>query len=284
MTISTLIFALTSLGAGCATEPVEPEVPAALKPEYVQWVDSAEWYGRRERWEDAKRCTIEAMRTDPANFTNSLLLSNLGSYELYLGNPEEALRNFNLGLSMSPASTTLLSGRAKAHLLLGNAAEAEADLKRLLESDPTDAWVLKMYGLLLMRGGHAEEAFAVLARIVEPDADTLSVMAPLALQRGEEKYAEKLYDTLIEKFPSAEAYADRALFFLNADRLPEAADDIREGIKLNDRYGNLYLCRAYLNRLRHENALVEIDKKLALEYNADGELFTTLFPPKKKKK
>lgn len=260
------------------------DLPPNMKPEYVQMADSASWYSDREMWDDAKRCTLQALRCDPANFGNAMLLSNLGIYEINLGNPVKAIEDFSLGLNLTPRSSTLLANRAKAYLLTGNSEAAEADLEKILEYTPDHSWALKMLGTIKAMRSDEEQAFAILSKIPDPDADTLRILASIAWKKGDSERALELFDCLIKTAPTDESYADRALFLIDCDRLSEAADDIREGLKLNQRNGNLYLIRAFLHRILHENSLAEIDKKMAREYKADNDLFTRLFPNDKRKR
>ena len=45
---------------------------------YIELADSADNYMKRERWEDAERMIMGALRHEPANRSNWLLWSNLG--------------------------------------------------------------------------------------------------------------------------------------------------------------------------------------------------------------
>ena len=57
----------------------------ASSPRYLALVDSADNYIKRERWTDAEQTLLSALRLEPGNFTNSLLLSNLGVVRTNLG-------------------------------------------------------------------------------------------------------------------------------------------------------------------------------------------------------
>lgn len=273
-----------AMAAGPQVTAPQNDIPANLRPEYVAMVDSAARYIRIEDWESARKWTLEAMRSDPGNFNNSMLFSNLGIIDMNLGRIDDAIENFSLGLTIAPRSTTLLANRVRAYLTAGRDSEADADLLKLLEFTPDDVWALKMHGILLARAGDNARAAETFAKIPEPDSDTLRTMAMLALSAGNTEAALVYYDRLVEDFPTDETFYDRALFLITVDRNSEAADDIRRGLELNPRNGNLYLLRAYLHKLMHENSLAELDKKMARDNNADAELFNQFFPEKKKKR
>lgn len=282
--ITAAVFALSlaaSQPQGGSTAQQE-ELPANLRRDYVQMADSADWYIAREMWVDAKRCTVDALRRDPSNFNNALLLSNLGIINTHLGDVEEAVSNFSLGLSIAPASTTLRANRARTYLSLGKYSEAHDDLAAILEADPGDNWARKMYGVTCLADGNSEEALAQFRKIEEPDADTLRMMAQIAAGNNDTDYARTLYDRLVETSPSDESYFDRALFLISTEEYQLAGDDIREGLKLSPRNGDLLLLRAYIHSVMHENDMAEMDKKLAAEYGADTKLFNTLFPASRK--
>ena len=261
----------------------QEELPANLRRDYVQMADSADCYIAREMWVDAKRCTVDALRRDPSNFNNALLLSNLGIINTHLGDVEEAVSNFTLGLSIAPASTTLRANRARAYLSLGQYGEAYDDLAAILEAAPGDDWARKMYGVTCLAQGNSEEALAQFRKIEQPDADT-RMMAQIAAGNNDTDYARTLYDRLVETSPSDESYFDRALFLISTEDYQLASDDIREGLKLSPRNGDLLLLRAYIHSAMHENDMAEMDKKLAAEYGADTKLFNTLFPTPRKRK
>lgn len=264
--------------------PQQEELPGNLRRDYVQMADSADWYIAREMWVDAKRCTVDALRRDPSNFNNALLLSNLGIINTHLGDVEEAVSNFTLGLSIAPASTTLRANRARAYLSLGQYGDAYDDLAAILEADPGNDWARKMYGVTCLARGNSEEALAQFRKIEEPDADTLRMMAQIAAGNNDTDYARTLYDRLVETSPGEESYFDRALFLISTEEYQLAGDDIREGLKLSPRNGDLLLLRAYIHSVMHENEMAEMDKKLAAEYGADTKLFNTLFPTPRKRK
>lgn len=278
MTLQTIIIAASAMLA------TPDDLPATLRPDYIQMADSADWYIAREMWPDAKRCTIEALRRDPSNFNNAMLFSNLGIINLNLGLYDEAISNFDLGLSIAPASTTLKANRARAYLNSGKYAEASADLKELTDNNPADDWAWKMYGVTLMALGRPDEGVQALKHIESPDADTLHMIAQAAMQKGDTETARIYFDRMLEASPSEDSWVTHATFLIMTGDTSAASDDIRQGLKQYPRSGTLVLLRAYIHQIMHENALAEMDVHLAREYGVDEQLVNSLFPPKKKKK
>lgn len=274
---------LMTLAALAQPAPQVPDAPVSLNPRYMEMADSADYYIERSLWADAKRCTVEALRADPANFSNSLLLSNLGMINLNLDEPQDAVDNFTLGLEIAPSSTTLRSNRARAYLYMNQLQKADEDLRILLERTPDDPWALKMHGIITA-SKNPEEGLAVLQRIAEPDVDTRLAMASLQHRMGHDDEAELIYSALTEDSASEEVLQTAAVFHLLKEDYSRAGDELRRAIELNPRNGNLYLLRAYLHEQCHEKSLAEIDKKMAIENNADLQLVEALFPSKKRKK
>lgn len=278
-----MLTLLMTLAALAQPSPQIPDAPVSLNPRYMEMADSADYYIERSLWGDAKRCTVEALRADPANFSNSLLLSNLGMINLNLDEPQEAVENFTLGLEIAPASSTLRANRARAYLYINELQKADDDLRILLERTPSDPWALKMHGIITASSDPGE-GLAVLQRIAEPDVDTRLAMASLQHRLGHDDEAELIYSALTEEEPSEEVLQAAAVFHLLKEDYTRAGDELRRAIELSPRNGNLYLLRAYLHEQCHENSLAGIDKKMAIENNADIQLVEALFPSKRKKK
>lgn len=266
--------------AGCPA----PEVPATVLPAYVERMDSADYYIRANAWQDAERCLKDALKIDPANFNNALVLSNLGMVHGYMGHTTQSIDDFTLGLGFSPSNTTLLSNRARAYLSLGDLQKALADLNTILAKDSQHVWARQMRGYISYAQGKEQEALADLEQIDNPEPDVVRVLALCNQNLGRMQKALELYDKLVTDSPTDESYADRALYFLHVDKIPEAAEDVRSGLKINERSGNLFLIRAYINKVLHQNQNSEIDKKMAREYGADLQLFQMLFPDDAMKK
>ena len=83
-----------------------------LSQSYYQWVERADSCIKAKDWAGAESALVSALRTEPANGQNSLLMSNLGTVQRYAGNYDAALRSYTNGLLMTPHSVTLLRNRA----------------------------------------------------------------------------------------------------------------------------------------------------------------------------
>lgn len=255
--------------------------PCASAQTYMQYVDSADNYVKRELWADAERNYLSALRLEPANSSNALIHSNLGRVRAELGRYDDAMQSYDIGLSMAPRSTMLLEGRAALLLSLRRDAEALADLDKALgiNGDLINARLLR--GSLRLRSGDtdaAEEDFRELLRVDSINADAMSALGNCAHAKGNVAEALRWKMMAIEQGDDPDLRFDRAAILLENSRLEEAAEEIRLGLKLDPRFGDLYLLRAYIHRLRYEKEDEEADKKLALENGVDPQLVRCYLP------
>lgn len=134
-------FLILSLVTICA-------VLSGMAQTYIQYVDSADNYIKRENWEAAERMTIAALRLKPANKLNYLLWSNLGDIRTRQQNYEGALEAFEIALASAPRKELILNNRAYTYLQMGEAEKALADIDCSLSLDSVQEWPLRIRGSL----------------------------------------------------------------------------------------------------------------------------------------
>ena len=258
---------------------------SATSPEYLALVDSADNYIKMERWMEAEHTIISALRLEPANYTNSLLFSNLGVVRTEQGKYKDALEAFGLGLSVAPRSTGILNNRARTLMLMNDYASAMSDLSESLEEDSIQEWPLQMRGLLRINARDtvgARHDFLLLTKNFHRNDKAFSGLAKIAEWEGKTADALRYYDEAILINDDPETRYERILLKIRTDKYSEAAQDIREGI---DRFPNdpyFYLWRGYLHRLNFRNEEAEADKKIAINKGADPQ-FVEQFIPKIKR-
>lgn len=248
---------------------------------YLQRVDSADIYIKQCRWIDAERMLKEAMRIEPGNINNSLLLSNLGIVQHNQNKLDEAIESFSIGLAMTPNSFILLKNRASAYIDAGMIDEAYGDLTAAYRIDPDDLWVRNYHGLLALQKNELQTAYNDFSFMLEKDSKSVEALTGMAIWAelsGELTLAIDKYTQILEIRRTADDYFARAFLYIRTDNLTAADDDVREGLKIDRYCGDLYLLRAYLNKLRYRNEDAELDKNIAIEYGADVQLVQMLFP------
>ena len=120
---------------------------------YYEWVDIADEHIAKQEWIEAEEALLQALRSEPANAQNSLLLSNLGTVQRYCGKYEEALQTYSMALFMTPRSTTLLRNRAALYAEMDSLDLACADYSHLILLDDSAEDALYNRALIYMQKG-----------------------------------------------------------------------------------------------------------------------------------
>lgn len=241
--------------------------------EYMRLVERGDSAIKAEDYNAAIDFFTSAMRLQPGNASNILLLSNNGMLHYYLGNDSMAIATLNDAHEMAPNSVTVLQNRAKVLNGTGRFSEALMDYSRIIELDSTlvEPWIQR--GLLMLKGGDVRGAEASLAQAekLEPDSRDIFVSYALLYSRtNRPKEAIPYLNRLIKKEPQSEYYAERAMCLLRLDDLGGAVDDINDGLQLDPDYPDLYVARALLNKRRYREKDAMADAAKAVELGADA--------------
>lgn len=258
---------------------------SAAAQTYTEYADSADHYIKVERWADAERMLVTAMRLEPGNFHNSLLLSNLGVVRTNMKRYDDALVCFESGLGISPNSTVLLTNRARTYIEMNRKSEAEADLTKVLQIDSTLATPRSLRGFLRLDNRDFEGATSDFKMLLKENSDTIAAWRGLgycALETGASQQAEEMWSRVIAADPTEEAYLMRAIARTVDGRYPEASEDIRLGLEINPRNGNLYFARGMLDRLCYRPDDAEINFSNAKKYDAEVQALLRFYAVKPK--
>lgn len=269
------LLALTlilSLGIGCA---------GASSPQYIALADSADMYIKNEKWLEAEHTIVKALRLEPANFSNSLLFSNLGICRTNRGDYNGALEAYDLGLSIAPGSAVIRNNRAKTHVMMRDYDNAIADLDESLRIDSVQEWPLQTRGLLRMRNNDIEGArrdFTLLLKKFPYNFTAMEGLGSIAEAEGKHDEAIKYYDETLKMEDNPETRSARILIKINCDRYSDASADIAESIRKYPDYSDFYVWRGYLHRLNYRNEEAQADKKNALAKGADPQFVDQFIP------
>lgn len=236
--------------------------------DYITCVEEAEREIAKGNYELAGEWLKEAMTTEPSNPSNVLLLSNLGMVQFYAGNDSLALGTLSQARAMAPGSVTILANRARVLDHMGRRQDAMADLSLAIATDSTYAPAYYERGTLRLDSGDFAGAEADMARhrALRPKSrQSLLALALIYSSTGRGRDAVAAYTELLKGKPDADLLAARAMCRMDLGDLPEAAEDIQEGLKIAPEEPGLYLCRARLNRLRYREADAAADERRAEE-------------------
>ena len=249
---------------------------------YLTLADSADYYIAHELWNKAENSLLEALRLEPGNFHNSLLLSNLGIVQINKEEFDKAINSFTLSLAIAPSSTVVYNNRAHTYLLLDKIAEAENDLDASLGLDSIQEWPLQMRGLLYVRDNDDDNAKELLTKLKShfpENSMAYSGLATLAVRKGDVDEAMELYKKAIDLMPGDEETLCSYIFLLiEIEKFTEARSLLKEALENNSNNPMFYLLRGYLHRLNYRNEEAQADKKTAIAKGLDPSYVKSFIP------
>lgn len=236
--------------------------------QYIALMDSADRCIGKEDWNKAEVFLLEALRLEPANPSNLLLISNLGMIRFYQGRDSLAIATLNDAVEMAPNSVVVRQNRAKVLSALGRHSEAYMERGKIIEIDSTNVNTLYLHALAAMTRDDSlmlNRDLRLLTEFAPNDSRTLRITAQKLVSSGKYKEAIPSLNKLSEIESEPEIHSMKALCFLMTNQLNEASEEIAEGLRLDPTDGELYLYRSLLNKLRYRNDDSYKDAKRAIE-------------------
>lgn len=253
--VAGLIIALFVIGANAQT--------------YYSMVDSAETCIMSKDWAKAEEWIQKALKAEPDNSSNSLLLSNLATVQRYQGKKQDALRNYSLAIYMTPNAVTLLKNRASLYVDVDSVDLAYADYEKIISLDSKDIESLYNHGMIALgkkKMGVSKDDFDRIAAISPKSFYAINGKATWNKLKGNYQQAADAYGKIIKARPSAEAYVNRAECYLALKKLNEAEADIRNAVELDPKNGYIYVLRAKFDKMRYDDMALKRDLELAEKY------------------
>lgn len=241
----------------------------------MAYVDSADQYINKKEWDRAEYMILQALKKDPVNHNNSLLLSNLATIQRTCKKYDEALKNYSLALYMTPNAVTLLKNRAALYMDMDSVNLAYQDFEKVMILDEKDIESRYYHGMIALEYGDMTTSKQDFDAIIKINSKSREGKEGLALWNkisGNYDNAIIYYNQLIKEDPELSYYINRAECFLARKQLSNASDDIKEALKLNPMDGHVYILRARLNKLLFQNDAAARDVDLAIKYGADPEI------------
>jgi tetratricopeptide (TPR) repeat protein len=195
---------------------------------------------------------------------------NLGRYLLHHGQKEEALRQFELSLSVNPNYVNTLNDLGLVRMEEKRWREAEKFFTRALKVRQ-DAVLLNNRGLLEMKQGNLREAIPWLQKALAKNPNFVEAHNNLGLvhgQLGQESSAESHFrSALTVKFDFFPAHANLANLYLRQGRLNQASTEFRLAQYLEPGHAALHvgLGEVLLYARQWEHAQREIQQALRLQ-------------------
>ena len=251
-------------------------LPSFGKDDYMKLVDRADKAIAKDNYPEAISLLTEALRTEPDNSGNVMLVSNLGMLYYYTGADSLAILNLSVAHEMAPESITILSNRGKVYMETGKLRNALNDFESILELDSINVNAMMNKGVILLTAGEVDSAATVLNKLetltdVSKSMECSAALAWLASVQGDDQEALKHYSALINIQPSASLYASRAISHVALEHYAEASEDIASGLESDDQCAELYVARAYLNKRTYRNDDAMADAQKAIDLGANRE-------------
>jgi len=254
--------------------PVDNSIPIDTSTTYYALVDSAQRYINTEQWQKAEAFLLDAIKNEPANPNNSLLLSNIATLQRHQGRLNEAIRNYSMAIDLTPNAVTLLHNRAAVYILVDSISLAQADLEHIMMIDESDVESRYTHGMIALNLGDkktAEHDFEDILRINPNSGLAKQGQGYLHKHSGNYEQAAQCFSEVIKVKPSSTLLANRADCYLAIKRLNDASLDIANALELDPDDPYIYILRAKLNKLRYNRDDMERDIKLAVAHGISEE-------------
>lgn len=228
--------------------------PASGESRRLKKIEEADAAIAMNDWEEAAQKLTEAMREDPSDPTNVMLLSNLGMIHFYSGNDSLALVTLTDAHRIAPSSVAVLANRARVLTTMGNFSRAIDDYDSIERMDSMAYQPYLYRGLIYLQTGDIASAASNITKLLDlrpNDVDTHVAAAALAMSQERPSEALPHFSALIAADPQSEYYASRALCHIMLENYIDASDDIYAGLELDSENGELYLYRALMNKRRY---------------------------------
>ncbi|MBO6057329.1 MAG: tetratricopeptide repeat protein [Bacteroidales bacterium] len=224
---------------------------------------------------EAEEALREALRIEPGNPGNGMLLLNLGTIQRRQGKLKEAEESYTIGLAFLPNNLSLLNSRAQLFAEMEKYPEAINDYTEVIYHEPENENAYYERALCKLMNQDTLGARLDLEQIdrFNPNsAKSRLGMAYVYKVQQMWREASELYDALIERNPrNASLLRERAEVFYFSNRMGAALDDVNKSIDYDPRDPYSYLLRAQIRYAKGDREFARRDLNQALELGLNKE-------------
>lgn len=224
----------------------------------------------KEEWGCAEESLLKALRSEPANPQNALILSNLGTVQRRMGKNEDAMKSYTNALMMTPRSVTLLKNRASLYTAMDSLDMAIRDYSTAIVLDDKEQDALYDRGMIYLEKSDTASArrdFEHLLKINPKSSNARIGLATLMKYRNYHKEAIDLYSQVITlNTDIASLYFGRAEAYFYMGKIGKAREDIKKAIELDDKDPLAYILSGKIKWAQYEkeDAMRDLDKAVSL--------------------
>ena len=224
---------------------------------------------------EAEEALREALRIEPGNPGNGMLLLNLGTIQRRQGKLKEAEESYTIGLAFLPNNLTLLNSRAQLFAEMEKYPEAINDYTEVIYHQPENEEAYYERALCKLMNQDTLGARLDLEQIDRFNPNSAKSRLGMAyVYKAQQMWREasELYDALIERNPrNASLLRERAEVFYFSNRMGAALDDVNKSIDFDPRDPYSYLLRAQIRYAKGDREFARRDLNQALELGLNKE-------------
>ena len=224
---------------------------------------------------EAEEALREALRIEPGNPGNGMLLLNLGTIQRRQGKLKEAEESYTIGLAFLPNNLTLLNSRAQLFAEMEKYPEAINDYTEVIYHQPENEEAYYERALCKLMNQDTLGARLDLEQIDRFNPNSAKSRLGMAyVYKAQQMWREasELYDVLIERNPrNASLLRERAEVFYFSNRMGAALDDVNKSIDFDPRDPYSYLLRAQIRYAKGDREFARRDLNQALELGLNKE-------------
>lgn len=260
-----LTFATTINVAKLAAQTSQEE----LDRQYTDCINRSFDYLDQDSLTQAIDAIKEALRLQPGNPSNGMLLGNMGSIQRRQGLLAEAEQSYTIGLGFLPDNLTLLDSRASLYAAMEEYEKAIDDYTSVIYHEPENENAYYERALCRLMNHDTIGARLDLEQIDRFNPNSAKARLGMAyVYKAQRLYREasEIYDALIERNPrNAQLYRERAEVFYLSGRMAAALDNVNQSIRIDPRDPYSYILRAQIRYARKDKEYARRDLNQALE-------------------
>lgn len=247
---------------------------------YEEMVVKAMEFAKQKDYIGAELAMKAALKAEPANPGNGMLLFNLGTFQRNQGKLDEALISYNAAVAKFPKPVMLLHSRAALYCEMDKLDNALIDYSTIIAEDPKDTEAYYRRGLIYLAKNNLLDAENNFDKILEIDPDNLQAKSALCMiLKRQEKWeeAEVIYSYLLSKNKTnAELFLNRAECYLQLGKLARAQEDMEKAVTYGYADSPLYVLRGQLRLAQYDKLSAKTDFLKAKELGTASDIITPL--------